>query len=143
VDNPELLDASPTVISVIISIASVIASLIAFTWRSRGLLESIEAKIKDGDNATREHLRTDNDQTLSRYGETAAAIRNKINEVEIWNRDNFVRRHDFSAVIDGINRSIENLRAEMGASIGAMRTEMTAGIKDIGSKLDRIRDSQT
>lgn len=42
-------------------------------------------------------------------GETAAAIRQKVHDVETWNRDNFVRKESFELVVSRIEKSIEKL----------------------------------
>lgn len=42
-------------------------------------------------------------------GEMGAAIRQKIHEVETWNRDTFVRKDSFELVVGRIEKSMEKL----------------------------------
>jgi len=59
------------------------------------------------------------------FGETNAAVRTKIHEVEIWARDNFMRR-------DGFRKVQEQLTAEI---IG-VRDEMKSDLRRIEEKID-------
>lgn len=43
------------------------------------------------------------------FGETAQALRQKITETELWNRDNFVSKQTFNSVITDMRRSLEQL----------------------------------
>jgi hypothetical protein len=43
------------------------------------------------------------------FGETAAALRTKIHDVETWNRDTFVRKDSFEMVIGRLEKSLEKL----------------------------------
>ncbi len=74
----------------------------------------------------REEFRMEHDEEMRRNGEAAAAIRTKINEVELWVRDNCVRIPHFSETIAGINRNIELLG-----------NRMDAGLRRIEEKLDK------
>lgn len=48
----------------------------------------------------------------NRFGENVAAIRQKIHEMEIWSRDNFINRQLFTEVTAGIKTDIKELRAD-------------------------------
>ena len=78
--------------------------------------------------AVREEFRMEHDQEMHRNGEAAAALRTKINEVELWGRDNYVRMQHFYETIAGINRNIELLG-----------TRMDAGLQRIEAKLEKIQ----
>ena len=56
-----------------------------------------------------------------------AALRQKVVDMELWNRDNFVRRPDFQNVVDSFTRAIEGMRADMNA-----------GYLRLDGKLDRV-----
>lgn len=43
------------------------------------------------------------------FGETASAMRQKMHDMETWNRDNFVRKESFELVVSRIEKSMEKL----------------------------------
>jgi hypothetical protein len=51
-------------------------------------------------------LRDEHEIFRREFGESLAALRQKINDVELWSRDEFIRREDFYRIVDGINASI-------------------------------------
>jgi hypothetical protein len=51
--------------------------------------------------------------STDRFGETVAAIRAKITETELWNRDNFVSKQTFQVVIGDIKRSWERFEDQL------------------------------
>lgn len=77
----------------------------ALAWNARGIKSHVDMTMAAHDatmvRMMNEHQVSDTHEfaLLRReFGETGAALRQKINEVELWNRDNFVRRDTFSAV---------------------------------------------
>ena len=44
------------------------------------------------------------DAAVSHFGEAMSAIRQKISEMELWNRDNFVNQRTFEAIVSDIRR---------------------------------------
>lgn len=48
----------------------------------------------------------------NRFGENITAIRQKVHEMEIWNRDNFINRAMFTEVTAGIKTDIKELRID-------------------------------
>lgn len=86
------------------------------TWKFRDLekemREESDEKIKaikaDYDKAVRDHM-DDLDTMRHEFGETVAAVRTKIHDVEMWNRDTFVRKDSFEMVIGRLEKSIEKL----------------------------------
>lgn len=51
----------------------------------------------------------DLDVTRREIGETVAAIRTKVHEIETWARDEFVRKNSFEAVITRMEKGLETL----------------------------------
>lgn len=78
----------------------------------KNVRESFDAEI---DNLQRDIVRLERaggerGETLRHeFGETAAALRTKIHEVETWNRDTFVRKDSFEMVIGRLEKSLEKL----------------------------------
>lgn len=70
------------------------------------------------------------DRHSREFGETASALRAKIQEVELWSRDNFVRRDSFYKLTDELKADIKAVGADvkqMGADIQARIDRMDGG----------------
>ena len=52
------------------------------------------------------------------------AIRTKITEVELWNRDNFVSKGTFKAVTDDLKRSWERFADKLTNKLGEIDREL-------------------
>lgn len=95
---------------------ALIVHAVRATWAVRGLekdlKEYFDAQI---DNLSRDLTKLDRAgmeraETLRHeFGETGAALRTKIHEVETWNRDTFVRKESFEMVVNRIEKSMEKL----------------------------------
>jgi N12 class adenine-specific DNA methylase len=103
-------------------VLNVIVLAIAGTWALSRHGRTIENAIHrsrqetDGEiDKLRMELRTEHDDFLRRFGDSLNAIRQKVNEVELWARDEFVRRDDFYRILDGINKSIVALGDKIDA----------------------------
>lgn len=93
---------------------AVIVYIIRGTWHARGIETSIreylDAQIDNmqRDIAKLERSGMETADTLRReFGETGQALRTKIHEVEMWNRDTFVRKDSFEMVISRIEKTME------------------------------------
>jgi tetrahydromethanopterin S-methyltransferase subunit G len=62
-----------------------------------GRLDEIDEKIDDKIN-----------RQAREFGETVAAIRQKMQDVEIWGRDNYVKKDSFALVTDRISREVKD-----------------------------------
>lgn len=95
---------------------AVISYAVKITWQlsrvEKEIGEDMDAQI---DNVQRDIIKLGNaciersDSIRHEFGETAAAIRQKLHDVETWNRDNFVRKESFELVIGRIEKSLEKL----------------------------------
>lgn len=107
-------------------------NLFIMGWKAK----SIEANLRQDMTATvaklTETMRDEHDDAMRSAGEGVAALRTKVHEVELWTRDNFVRRSDFSQVIDGVTRSIEGLGVRVDAAV--VRIE---------AKIEKLREDRT
>jgi hypothetical protein len=115
-------------------VLNVIVLAIAGTWALSRHGRAIENAIfksrqeTDGEiDKLRMELRTEHDDFLRRFGDSLAAIRQKVNEVELWARDEFVRRDDFYRILDGINKSI----AALGDKIDARTDRLESKIEQL------------
>jgi hypothetical protein len=60
-------------------------------------------------------LRDEHEIFRREFGESLSALRQKINDVELWSRDEFIRREDFYRIVDGINGNITGLGDKIDA----------------------------
>lgn len=102
-----------------VSIGTAITAIgyaVKLTWKFRDLEKEMrkdfDAQIdnvqRDYSKAVREHM-GDLETMRHEFGETVAAVRTKIHDVEMWNRDTFVRKDSFEMVIGRLEKSIEKL----------------------------------
>lgn len=100
------------------------------SWSVRGKFSDLEQKLDSSITA-----RLDSHKRM--VGETMTAMRVKVEEVErgitkveLWNRDNFVRRAEFSDAISAIRGDFNNLAGRMDRKLD-----------NIHDKLDRMSKS--
>jgi hypothetical protein len=112
-------------------VLNVIVLLIAGTWalsrHGREIENAIFKSRQETDNEIdklRGELRTEHDDFMRRFGDSLAAIRAKVNEVELWARDEFVRRDDFYRILDGINKSITALGDKIDARTDRLESKI-------------------
>lgn len=118
------------------TVVAVIGYAVKLTWKFRDLEKEMrkdsDAKIEkikdDYDKAVREHM-GDLETMRHEFGETVAAVRTKIHDVEMWNRDTFVRKDSFEMVIGRLEKSIEKLGDKIEDRIDKMveRISIKAG----------------
>jgi hypothetical protein len=122
-----------TAVSVILGGTSVVASLIVTTFlagfRGRGMVASLNEKMIAEIGKLRDELRDEHSEFIKQNSETFMALREKIRDVELWNRDNFVRRPDFTTAIDSFNHSIQMLSAKFDADLTKLEV-----------KIDKLQD---
>ncbi len=105
-------------------------NLFIFGWKAK----SVEANLRQDMNTAiaklAETMRDEHDDAMAKVSKAVADLQSKVFEVEIWGRDNFVRRADFSQVIDGVSRSIESIGIRLDAAV--LRIE---------NKIEKIKES--
>jgi hypothetical protein len=95
---------------------SLIAYAVKLTWK----VSDVEKKLRDDMDAKVENMQieianevkanVERADTIRReFGETAAAIRQKMHDMETWNRDEFVRIGSFELVVARLEKSMEKL----------------------------------
>ena len=95
---------------------AVVAYAVRLTWQ----VSRIEKEQREYTDAQVDNLQRDMNEQAStgairaetirhEAGEMGAAIRQKIHEVETWNRDTFVRKDSFEIVVNRIEKSMEKL----------------------------------
>jgi hypothetical protein len=105
-------------IGIYLGLATFILGLIAHAMKLTFQLTRVEKELRDEMDAQVDNLQRDvvslqtagleRAETIRHeFGETASAIRQKIHDVETWNRDTFVRKESFEMVVSRIEKSIE------------------------------------
>lgn len=102
-----------TLTALVSAAAAFLVSVGTYSWRARGIQADLEKKIDERAIEVRKEAVERHDESLRLTGEGLAALRQKATDMELWSRDNFVRRADFQNAVDGFTRSIDNLRADM------------------------------
>lgn len=98
-------------------IIGLIAHAMKLTWKVSKLDAEIRQELREEFDAQLDNMQRDikklEDEAMDIYrrqvGETNAAIRQKIHDVETWNRDTFVRKDSFETVVGRIEKSLEKL----------------------------------
>lgn len=108
-----------------------IATVAVGAWKLRGMQAKIDKGITDMAATIKQDQVEEHDVLANQMGEGLQAIRQKINDVELWNRDNFVRRTDFQNVIDGFTKSVEGLRTSIDGLRASMDSRLDRAIQEI------------
>lgn len=111
------------------AVAAFLVSIATYSWRARGLVTDLEKRIEERAGELRKEAAERQDDNLRLTGEGLAALRQKATDMELWSRDNFVRRADFQNAVNGFTRSNDDVRAE----IKGLRSELK---EEIGSLRD-------
>lgn len=87
-------------------------------------LTRVENAIKD-DIAKHQKYTDDELAKLRReFGETVAAIRQKLHEVELWSRDHFVLRPAFDVALKQVTNAIEQMDEKIEARLMRMESKI-------------------
>lgn len=117
--------------TVIVSGGAVLANLfiagIGWVWSLGRSSKSADVKIAQRAkvvteelNGMERRLHADIDNSTRQFGETVSAIRTKVTEIELWNRDNFVSKGTFKAVTDEMKRSWERFEDNLNDKLEAI-----------------------
>jgi hypothetical protein len=99
---------------------------------------SVERTMAENDNAIRQELIEKIDSSFRAFGDTGVALRQALSDAQMWNRDNFVRRDEFSQAIHQINRNIDALRASTESSMRTFDEKLDRLDSKLDAKLDKI-----
>ena len=113
-------DVSAVVIPIVVGIGSLLAGVIGTTVKATWTIAAIKTQFTADIAGVRIEIRTEHEESMRAFGETVSAIRQKVGETELWNRDNFVRRDDFATVMEAFNRALDSLRIEIKADISKL-----------------------
>jgi len=92
----------PTLASIASFVLTAVIMLVTVTWR----VSQAVADLRKAIEASRDEIEAKQDSRYREFGETAAALRTKIHEVETWSRDTFVRKDSFEGGLSRIEKMI-------------------------------------
>ena len=98
----------------------------------------VERTIEQKTGQVRSELADKIDSEIRAFGDTGTALRQALSEAQMWNRDNFVRRDEFSQSIHQINRNIDALRASTESSMKTFDDKLDRLDQKLDAKLDKI-----
>jgi hypothetical protein len=110
-------------------IIQIIVLAVGGTWKLSGIEKSLSATFSAALKEHREKVDEEIDRARREFGETVTALRAKITEVELWARDNFVRRDSFQEVTRGLANTLKDFKDELKAQMDRL-----------DGKLDRLAE---
>lgn len=124
-------------VQLLVVIATVVVGLIRHARSLRETIDTnhmaIERRIGEELSKMRESQVINDHELQVTFGDSLAAIRAKITEVEIWSRDTFVREKDFRPIIESMTRAIDALGDKVDGRIDRLELKMD---KLIAKKID-------
>lgn len=126
-----MFDSAGTIIAACAFALTVLGAVVTLTWRLSRLELSLRNEIrKSHDEVDKKHeeaaVRAEerNDLNVRQFGETVAALRQKIHELELWVRDTFVRRDGYYKVQEAVEASIKALGDKMDIRLERMEAKI-------------------
>jgi hypothetical protein len=119
-------------------IAAAVLAALAMVGAAIMRFAGIERTIEQKTNEIRQDLTGKLDDGLRAFGDTGSALRQKTTDVEIWARDTFVRRDEFTQAIHQVNRNIDALRNSTETSMKTFDEKLDRLDSKIDAKLDKL-----
>ena len=130
--------------AILTAAGTILVTAIGVTWKLSGLKGELDRRIDAAELALaqkeaelRGSIMSSVDEASRAMGEGMAALRQKAADMEIWGRDNYVRRSDFQNVVDSFTRSIEALRADINTKYQRLNDKLDRVIRGIKEEKDR------
>lgn len=117
-----LVDAPNLALVIIAFVVNLVVLAVTGTWKlstaKLDILEGIAEQLGTYKRAIDDNL----ERTRRETGEGLIALRQKINEVELFNRDNFVRKETFNELLRALSSDVRGVRDTVESRL--MRMEM-------------------
>ena len=108
------------IIGAIVSVTGIMLSVVGMAGKTTRAVSRAETEIRADLDAQIDNLQRDisklertsmerSDVMTRDFGETVAAVRQKVHDVEVFTRDTFVRKDSFEMVVGRLEKSIEKL----------------------------------
>lgn len=101
---------------------NMIGTLVGVTWK----LSRVEISLRDAITHERKDIDEDMARQSREFGETVAALRVKVHEVEVWARDAFVRRDDFYKIKDELSDQMKGMAAQINSRLDKLEAKIEA-----------------
>jgi hypothetical protein len=124
--------ATGLLISILVYVTSLIGAVWTWAWKLGALKADQDTKRMEAEARLRSEMDNANDQLSKRVGESLAAIRQKMTDMELWNRDNLVRRGDLQSIISLAERNALQASATVAAKL-----------EHIDQKMDKMESRST
>lgn len=82
---------------------------VKITWQVSRVEKSVRDDLRKDISRLEREAMARGDSYRQEFGETAAAIRQKMHDVEVFTRDHFVSKDSFEAVVGRFERTIEKM----------------------------------
>lgn len=115
-------DHLSTILTVLGFLGTAGVILVTVTWR----LSIVVTELKDAIAKSRDEIEERQDRISRDFGETAAAIRQKVHEIETWARDEFVRKDSFESILTRSERTISEQFREIKDRLERMEGKIDA-----------------
>ena len=102
---------------------NVVAAVIALTWGLSRVRDAVREEI----DSNRDRLEADIDNLGRSFGETVAAVREKVREVELFTRDTFIRRDSFYKSWELLSADIKAQFSRLDSRLERMETKLDSG----------------
>lgn len=126
-----MLESPGTLIAGGALLFTILCAAVSLTWRISRLELSLRKEIRsshdevDIKHATAaQEYKERNEQNIKMFGESSAALRQKIHEVELWMRDTFVRRDGYYKVQEAMENSIKALGDKIDIRLERMEAKI-------------------
>ena len=115
-------------------VVSLVTSLIVGTWTlARGQGKIDKKQVETMRNIERK-IDEETDKTVHDFGETVAAIRQKMTDMELWNRDTFVTKTTFDLVMQQLRSDAERLADKIDSRFDRIEAKLERENKLVGGK---------
>lgn len=111
------------VIAIVTLLINILVLIIGLARNNTSARREIDVQITKETRELREII----EAGARNMGEAVSAVRTKINQVELWTRDEFVRREDFYRIVDGMNKAI----GDLGDKIDARTDQLLQKIDEV------------
>lgn len=111
-----------TIVTIASFIFTAVVMLVTVTWR----VSQAVADLRKAINESRDEIEAKQDVMQREFGETAAALRTKIHQVETWARDEFVRKSSFDNGLSRVEKMIESQFSKTDARLERMEGKIDA-----------------
>lgn len=99
----------------VIAVLGLILTLISITGAFIWKLTRVESSLRENINEAKNEIESKQDNIVHDFGETIAAIRQKVSDVELFGAQNYVRRDGFYKVQEQLTADIRTLGDKMDA----------------------------